>query len=434
MTALVSAAPTAYSITLDIQQRKSTATAVLHAALDRIHDVEPRIKAWVQLDEATAFRCAESLDRKLAQGVSLGLLCGVPFAVKDIFDTQTMPTSYGARPYSNHRPTKDADVVTLTKCADATIIGKTVTTEFAYFSPGPTVNPWRPTHTPGGSSSGSAAAVASGMVPLALGSQTAGSLIRPASYCGVYAFKPTYGAFSTGGAKPFSESLDTIGWLANNANDLELYRSALLAETSFRPLLNLPASSMRVGICQTHEWNYLDESGKIAWDTTLRLISKAGARATEITISEGLKGLLQAQKTIMAYEAARNLEKDLALHADRLSIEIFNLVREGVSISQETYFAARVLAEEGRTALSLIFEDIDVLMVPAAPGEAPEGLARTGDPVFSRVWTLLGCPCACVPGILGPSGLPVGIQVVGAHGNDRTLLECAATIGTWLKT
>ena len=421
--------PSATTIHRAIAQREVSAEGVLREAIARIEELEPTLHAWKILDTERALQVARQLDARIAQGDTLGLLTGIPLAVKDILDTSDMPTGYGSVVYEGHKPITDAAVVHTVKEAGAIIVGKTVTTEFAYFTPGPTVNPWNTSCTPGGSSSGSAAAVASGMVPLAFGTQTAGSLIRPASYCGVFAIKPTHDLISTAGAKAFAPSLDTMGWLANSAQDLELMRAALQGITFER----LPdATGLSLASCQTHEWAFMDASGQFAWDVAHHRLSLAGTPITTLKLPEALSGLLQAQKTVMAYEAAQNLSLEADQWAIQISRPILELVSAGRAIQPENYDEAKRLADHGRRKVLELMGDADALLVPAAPGEAPLAVNGTGDPVFSRVWTLLGLPCINVPGLLGPNGMPVGVQLVGRPNQERRLLAVAEKVHTIL--
>ncbi|MBV5296407.1 MAG: amidase [Curvibacter lanceolatus] len=408
-----------------ITRRETTAEAVLQDSLERIANAEPALQAWKHLDAEAALRQARALDARMAAGSDLGLLGGVPLAVKDLIDTADMPTGYGAAVYEGHRPAADAEVVRRVRGADAVVVGKTVTTEYAYFTPGPTANPWDTTHTPGGSSSGSAAAVASGMVPLAFGSQTAGSLIRPASYCGVFALKPSHDLVSGAGVKAFAPSLDTVGWLANGAEDLELMRAALVGER-FEPLPE--AAGMRLLSCRTHEWACSDAGGEQVWERGHRLLSAAGVPVASLDLPASLAGLLQAQKTVMAKEAAQNLGREVMAYGPRVSQHIRDLVAVGQGVTDEAYAAAKALAAQAVLEVLALMGEADALLVPAAPGEAPPGLAATGDPVFSRVWTLLGLPCVNVPGLLGPGGLPVGLQLVGRPRAERKLLAVAQSL------
>jgi Asp-tRNA(Asn)/Glu-tRNA(Gln) amidotransferase A subunit family amidase len=428
---MIENAPDAVGLRTSLRAGRLRGEDIARAAIERIQALEPQLHAWEVFDPELALAQARGLDRRLAAGEAPGLLAGVPLGVKDIFDTADLPTGHGSPLYRGHRPAADAHAVRVARDAGAVVMGKTVTTEFAYFTPGPTVNPWRAGHTPGGSSSGSAAAVAAGMVPLAFGSQTAGSLIRPASYCGVFALKPTHGAFSLGGVKPFAPSLDTLGWLARSADDLELMRCALL-QRPFEPLPRRAPASLRLAACRTHEWAAIDAGGAAAWEEGLARMAQAGLSVPTLALPDTLAGLLQAQKTVMAFEAARSLAREFEEHRAQLSEPIRTLVASGREVTDAAYGQALALACAGRAQLARLMQGLDALVVPAAPGEAPAGLAATGDPVFSRVWTLLGLPCVNVPGLLGPTGLPVGLQLVGHPDRERELLAAAAVLHTVL--
>lgn len=420
-------APDAVGIHTALLEGRMCAEDVVRAAIARIEAMEPRVHAWELFDPELALAQARGVDRRTAAGEVPGLLAGVPLAVKDIFDTAELPTGYGSPIHRGHRAGADAQAVAAARAAGAVVMGKTVTTEFAYFTPGPTANPWDLRRTPGGSSSGSAAAVASGMVPLAFGSQTAGSLIRPASYCGVFALKPTHGLFNLAGVKAFAPSLDTLGWLACSADDLELMRCALAGQP-YVVLEQRQPRTLRVGVCKTHEGPALDAGGVEAWDRGLARLEAAGVPLRGLDMPADSAGLLQAQKTVMAWEAARSLATEFDQHRSRLSKPIVELVQLGMDTPETRYREALALAQRGRRQVQQLMQGFDVLLVPAAPGEAPLGLAATGDPVFSRVWTLLGLPCVNVPGLLGPTGMPVGMQLVGLWGQERALLAAASCV------
>ncbi|WP_262342841.1 amidase, partial [Bordetella pertussis] len=381
----------------------------------------PRAAAALAAHRGAA--AAARLDTHAARG----LLAGVPIAVKDIFLTEQFPTRYGSPIYEHGIAGTDADCVARARAAGALVLGKTVTTEFAYFTPGPTANPRDPSRTPGDSSSGSAAAVAAGMVPLAFGSQTAGSLIRPASYCGVFALKPTHGLHSLAGAKAMAPSLDTLGWLARDAGDLELMRCALAGE-DYRPLPDARPAALRLGICLTHEWHAIEPDGAQAFAHAQVLCTAAGAQLAPLVLPDALQGLMQAQQTIMAYEAARSLAAEWRDARARLSPAMQALIEAGLGCDAQSYAQALALAARGRAHLEHAMRDLDAVIAPAAPGEAPPGLARTGDPIFSRVWTLLGLPCVNVPGLAGPHGMPIGVQLIGRPGDERRLLAVAAAL------
>lgn len=425
-------AKSATRIREELARRSTTARAVLEQALDVVVAREPTVRAWKLMRDAPARQRADALDGDLDRRDG-GLLAGIPVAVKDLMDTADMPTAYGSTIYAGHQPARDAACVARLRAAGANLLGKTITTEFAYFSPGETTNPWDAARTPGGSSSGSAAAVAAGMVPLALGSQTAGSLIRPASYCGVFALKPTHGVFDLQGVKGLSPSLDTLGWLARTANDLELMRCALLDEP-FAPLPDMPASGCRVGVLRTHEWAEAQPDGQAAFEEAVRRLQASGMTLIGKDMPGEQATLAQDQKRVMAYEAARELAFELEHHADALSRPLRELLNQGRALTQAEHLAAQARAAVGRQVAQALMADVDALLVPAAPGEAPLGLDATGDPVFSRVWTLLGLPCVSVPGLRGPHGMPIGMQLVGHRHQERALLALAASVHIVLDT
>ncbi|HYH21680.1 MAG TPA: amidase [Azospirillum sp.] len=413
--------PTALDAVRRIADGSLTCEALARACLDRIAEREPDVQAWQHLDPDAALEEARRIDR-----TGGGPLKGLPVGVKDIIDTADMPTGYGSPLYEGHRPPRDAACVALARGAGALMLGKTVSTEFAYFQPGKTRNPHDPGRTPGGSSSGSAAAVADGMVPLAFGTQTAGSVIRPASYCGCVGYKPSFGLIDRTGVRPFADSLDTVGVFAATVEDAAFFASVLAG----RPALRAGDEPFRprIGLCRTHEWEAAGPATRDALDEAAHRLRAAGIEVRDVTPSERWRGLLEAQKTVMAYEGARSCAPEMLAAPDRLSAKLREILETGAAIAPEDYDAAMVLAAEGRAGFDEALGAMDVLLVPSAPGEAPEGLAATGDPVFSRVWTLLGVPCVNVPGLRGPSGLPVGVQVVGRPGDDRRVLAAAAVV------
>jgi Asp-tRNA(Asn)/Glu-tRNA(Gln) amidotransferase A subunit family amidase len=403
-----------------LSERRITAEALLRACLERIAERESVVGAWAFLDPELALAQARALDR----GAIRGMLHGLPVGVKDIFDTCDMPTEYGSRIYAGHRPAADAGIVGLTRMAGGVVLGKTVTTEFATFPPGKTCNPLNPKHTPGGSSSGSAAGVADFMMPLAFGTQTAGSVIRPAAYCGVVGYKPTYNMLARGGIKLGSDTLDTIGVFARSVADAAFFAAALAR----RPELMLeesPGAAPRVGPCRTLAWPKIEPETGTAMEHAHSLLARAGAPVTEVALPELYSGMAAAQKTIMSYEGAANRSDELRRHPDKLHPRLAESLRQGMAVSGDAYERAQRLAREGRSRLAEVFADCDVLLAPAAPGEAPQGLASTGDPIMNAVWTLLYTPCISVTAMQGPRGLPVGLQVVGRAGDDRRTLAAA---------
>jgi len=393
--------------------------------LSRIAALEPRVHAWAHLAEDKARAEADRLDD---QAIS-GPLHGLPVGVKDLFDTCDMPTGYGSDIYRGHRPPSDAAVVALIRRSGGIVPGKTVTTEFAFFTPGKTRNPHDLGRTPGGSSSGSAAAVAAGMVPLALGTQTAGSIIRPASYCGIVGYKPSVGLISPAGLKMASWSLDTVGVFARTVPDAALLGSVLTGRT-------LPGTSSgllrppRIGICRTPQWSEAEESTRAAIGEARRRLLDAGASVSDVDLPAPFDGLLGAQHVIMVHEAARSLAFERDRHADLISDRLLELIDEGGRTPVERYDEAQHLARICRKRLGRVFANVDVLLTPSAVGEAPVLAEGTGNPVFNRIWTLLGTPCVNLPGLSGPGRLPVGVQVIGPLRHDERTLSWAQWIAS----
>jgi Asp-tRNA(Asn)/Glu-tRNA(Gln) amidotransferase A subunit family amidase len=320
--------------------------------------------------------------------------------------------------------------VALAQHAGALILGKTVTTEFAYFQPGKTRNPHDPARTPGGSSSGSAAAVADGMVPLAFGTQTAGSIIRPASFCGCVGYKPTFGLIDRTGVRPFADSLDTVGVFATTVEDAAFFTSVIAGRPNLR--IDHEVFRPRIGLTRTHAWEAAEPATATALDEAAARLGAAGLETREVALPDRWRGLPEAQKMIMAFEAARSHAPEMPTASDRLSAKLRELLEAGTLVAPEDYDTARALVVEARAGFSDVLDGLDVLLTPSAPGEAPEGLEATGDPVFNRMWTALGVPCISVPGLTGPTGMPVGVQVVGRSGDDRRALAASAALGSVL--
>jgi Asp-tRNA(Asn)/Glu-tRNA(Gln) amidotransferase A subunit family amidase len=306
------------------------------------------------------------------------------------------------------------------------VAGKTVTTEFAYFHPGPTANPHHIGHTPGGSSSGSAAAVADGMLPLALGTQTAGSIIRPAAYCGVVGYKPSWGRVSRAGVKSLSETLDTVGGFGRSVRDVALLGSVLLGDARLAALAHDPAGQApRIGMCRTPQWAQADADTQAAWSAAARALSPQAAELAEVALPGGLGDLIELQKQVMAFETARALSHERVHHRDRLSERLRTLLDEGLAMPGADHTARLIRRAQARHSVGSLFDRWDVLLAPSATGEAPAGLTATGDPVFCRTWTLLGLPCVHLPFTRGRLGLPVGLQLIGRWGHDHQLLAAA---------
>jgi amidase len=401
-----------------IRAGETTSEALVEACLERIEAREGEVGAWQFLDPQLARAQARGCDRRKAEG----LLHGIPIAVKDIIETADMPTTYGSPIYDGNRTNWNAACVTLVRKAGAVIMGKSVTTEFAAFYPGKTANPHNLKHTPGGSSSGSAAAVADHMVPIGFATQTAASIIRPAAFCGVVGYKPSYGSFSLAGVKTFAESVDTLGTITRTLEDASLMRAALLAV----PLVadaGITLNSLRIGLCRTHQWSEADTATQAALEGTASTLAAAGAAVRDVDLTSEFADLVEAQQTIMMFEAARNYAFERLAHGELLSDGLATLLSTGAACPYDRYLQAREQAEICRRLLDSVFEDYDLLLTPSAMGEAPEGLDATGDPIFSRMWTLLHVPSVTVPISMGPSGLPIGAQFVARFRADDALLQ-----------
>jgi Asp-tRNA(Asn)/Glu-tRNA(Gln) amidotransferase A subunit family amidase len=393
-----------------------TASELTERCAARIAERDDVVGAWVDWDPEPAAQAAAARDLETPSGP----LHGVPVGVKDIIDTADLPTQHGSPIFAGHRPATDAACVAALRAAGAIVLGKTATTEFAAYEPTATTNPHDPARTPGGSSSGSAAAVADGMVPLALGTQTAGSVVRPAAFCGVFGFKASYGRADRRGIGAQAPSLDTLGWFARHADDLALALDLLAGPVG--PEMQQPERP-RVAIVPTDHWDEAGADTRTAIETAAARLADAGAIVEELDPPEPFPGLTDAQTTIQAFEAAETLGPLRELHEDDLSESLRALLDAGAAIRPEAHVAALALGEDARSRATELFERYDALLTPAARGAAPRGLDTTGDPVFCRAWTLLGTPVLAVPGLQGEHGMPVGVQLVGRPGGDRPLID-----------
>lgn len=408
-----------------VSRRELTAEAVTRAYIEQIQACEPSVKAWQFFDADMALQSARALDRHSHS--SNALLRGVPVGVKDLMDTADMPTAYGSPIYAGQRPTFDAACVAACRDAGMVVLGKTVTTEFATFQPGVTCNPRAPAdapRTPGGSSSGSASAVAASMVPLALGTQTAGSIVRPASYCGVVGYKPSHGTLPLAGIKPLSPSLDTVGAFARSVDDVAFFVGAL-TRVNLDPQRQ---SALRVGICRTPHWDLASDDARRVLEHSARQFEKVGAQVHDLVLPAAFDGLTQAQIQIMAYEAAAAFAPEHQRQAEKFSPAFAQFLALGQSLHGADFAAAQLLAIAARRALDAVFATVDVLIAPSAEGEAPAGLDATGNPIFNRLWTLLGNPCVHVPAGTGVHGMPVGVTVIGPRWADALTLSAAHTL------
>jgi Asp-tRNA(Asn)/Glu-tRNA(Gln) amidotransferase A subunit family amidase len=416
-----------------LAQRTLRAEDLVRDCLERIDARESQVQAWTHVAREAALARAKALD----QGAHQGLLHGLPIGVKDLIATFDMPTSYGSPIYAGHQPANDATCVALARAAGAVVLGKTVTTEFATFQPNQTRNPHNLAHTPGGSSSGSAAAVADGMVPLALGTQTAGSLMRPAAYCGVVAFKPSFGGINRAGVKPLSDTLDTVGTIARNVADVALFAAALSGRTSWlvRPLAEHVSRPLRVGMCHTYEWAHaLPETQAAMQNAADAIRAHAGMVLRDVQLPVDFQQLAQAQTYIQLAEQAQCFAYERLNHWAQLSPRLQGIVQAGLAVTIEQYDQAQALVARCRAQLAEVFQDVDVLLTPSAPGAAPLGLDNTGDPVFCRIWTVLHTPTVNIPAGFAPNGMPVGLQVVGAVGSDGFTLAAAHALHACLDT
>jgi Asp-tRNA(Asn)/Glu-tRNA(Gln) amidotransferase A subunit family amidase len=406
---------------------------LVRACLDRIEQQEPTVHAWRFLDPELALMQARRCDASETRSP----LHGVPVAVKDQFDTADMPTGYGSPIYEGHRPVADAGSVARLREAGAVILGKTKLTEFALYHPTDTTNPLDPARTPGGSSSGSAAAVADFMVPVATGTQTVGSIIRPASYCGIFGYKPTFGSISRSGVLTLCASLDHVGLFARTVEDLELLTKAITGTHPHHPSIRTAQPTgfglrhpddferPRIAFVRTPQWPELDVSIRTRLEKAAMQLGEAGAVVDETSLPGKFGGLVEAQNTILEVELSCALSYEFENYPDRMSDLLRGVIEQGNSVGMESYLEAQKLAAECRWESIQLFHDHDVLLAPSVRGEAPVGLESTGDPLFCRMWTLLGLPCVSLPGIHGPDGLPLGAQIIGPMYGDGLTLSVA---------
>ncbi|HEY2028324.1 MAG TPA: amidase [Myxococcales bacterium] len=405
-----------------LSRRELTAEEVVRQCLSRIDEREDEVQAWEVVDREGALREARRID-----GLSQRpLLCGLPVGVKDLIDTADLPTAYGSPLYRGHRPANDAACVRALREAGAIVLGKTVTTEFAVYHPGKTRNPHDPSRTPGGSSSGSAAAVAEGMVPLALGTQTAGSVIRPASFCGVVGWKPPFGMLSLEGVHPLSPSLDTLGFFVRAVEDVPLALAAL-SGAALKPIADRRPV---LALCRTSLWELAEPSTRAAVESAAEELARRGAEVRELLLPPSFDRLAEAQAVIMGAEATASLDKEWSQHRGDLSAKLREMLQAGAARAQAEIHGAQRLAQQCRSEFAALTQPFDALLTPAAVGEAPIGLESTGDPIFSRIWTLLGTACATLPVLRGPSGMPLGLQLVAKPGGDDALLAAAKFVET----
>ena len=418
-----------------IRTGKITSEEMVQACIDRIAEVDETVQAWAYFDPESALEQARVCHRAHQEGRSLGPLHGVPVGVKDIFDTDDMPTEDGTVLHAGRRPMKDASVISQLRSAGAIIMGKTVTTELAVYAPDKTSNPHDSKRTPGGSSSGSAAAVASLMVPLALGTQTNGSIIRPASYCGVIGFKPTYGLISRHGVLRLSRPLDQVGVFARSVEDAAFIAEQIMAfderDPDMRPkgrpslwatAVDEPPLTPRFAFVKSPLWDEAEEDTKQAFD---ELVDELGDNVEEVSLSKPFDDAVALHRTLMYADLAKSFSREYEQGADRLSTSLKTMIEEGQTYLAIDYNRAIERREGLNSLLDSVFDDFDAILTPAANGEAPVGLDSTGDPIFSTIWTLCGTPAISLPMLQGENGMPMGVQLIGPRGDDARLLRTA---------
>ena len=424
-----------------IREGELTSEELVGACLARIAECEEQIGAWEHLDEEFALRQAREADLARGEGKALGPLHGVPVGIKDVIDTADLPTENGSPLHAGRRPAEDAAVVSLLKSAGAVIMGKTVTTEFAVYHPGKTKNPHDPNRTPGGSSSGSAAAVASHMIPAAVGSQTNGSTIRPASFCGVCGFKPTHGTISRYGMLPQSRPIDHVGLFARSVEDVAFLGDQVMVfdarDPDMRPhaaprLLETAASeppvAPRFAFVKTPVWDQAEEDAQAAFEELAK--SLGGEVVEEVELPDPFNSAVEWHQVILESNLARNFETEYERGKEQLSDLLRKMMERGKEFLAVDYTRAVEKVPVLNGLLGEMFERYDAILTPPAPGQAPLGLGATGNPVFCTIWTLCGTPAVTIPLLEGTDGMPLGVQLVGARGDDARLLRTAR----WLES
>lgn len=408
---------TAVAALRDIAAGRLTAAAVREACMARVTAREPMLHAMAAFEPDSVRRA----------GSAPGRLGGLPLGVKDVLDTVDLPTEYNSPIWRGHRPVADAACVAWARAAGAVILGKTVTTEFATRFPGPTTNPHDPARTPGGSSSGSAAGVAAGYFPFAFGTQTAGSVIRPAAYCGVVGYKPTFGTINRHGMKLMSESLDTVGVFARSVADCALLTEAVTG-LEFGDVAAEPPRKLRIGLCRSPMWDRRQPETEAALDAAIAAVTRAGASMRDVELPDPFAPLESAHTVIMNAESARALGWEMTSHRERLSPVLRERMEWGLAQPATAVADARRTFRDLQRAFNAVMGDVDVLLTPSAPGVAPLGLEWTGDASFNLLWSALHVPCVTVPCGTGPGGMPLGIQIIAARDRDALCLSAASWI------
>lgn len=426
---------TATEMVTAVNESQVTSEELVRDCINHINEIEDTVGAWAYLSEDYALEQARRADEFRQTGHVPGPLHGIPVGVKDIFNTEDMPTEYGCALYDGHQPYHDATAVAALKSAGAVILGKTVTTEMAVYSPGKTRNPHDPERTPGGSSSGSAAAVAAGMVPVAIGTQTNGSVIRPAAYCGVYGFKPSFGLISRTGVLRQSQPLDQVGVFARTLEDTALIAEALMVfdalDPDMRPLAKPALTQLvneeppvppRLAFVKTPVWSQAEDDVKEAFG---ELADHLGDRVVEVDLPPLFDEVIEIHRTIMESDLALNFDREYQ-HDDKLLSDILRqMIERGQKTLAMDYNRALSKVPELRKTLSKILSEYEAIVTPATLGEAPLGLESTGSPAFCTLWTLCGLPAITVPALQGSNGMPLGVQLVADYREDARLLRTA---------
>ncbi len=414
----------ATDIAAKIDAGEISCEAVTRALLDRIAEREPLVDAWEYLDPDKALTNARAIDAT----PSKGLIHGVPIGVKDIIDTKDMPTRHGSPIHKDNQPCTDAPCVTLVRGAGGLTLGKTVTSEFAAQHAGKTKNPHNPAHSPAGSSSGSAAAVTDFMVPVAFGTQTGGSIVRPGAFCGCIGYKPSYGDYNPLGVHDNTRSVDTLGMMSRTMEDQALLRAVLTGD-SYRPIQTAAIGDLRIGLCRTPNWHLADEATQACLEGAARDLSAAGATVGDFNLPDGFDTVMEGFDAVSSYEFSRTLSYELINYPELLSDKLGkDRMPDAVKVTASQYQAGLAALRDYRNRYAADLEAWDVLITPSAPGEAPADITTIGEPPFNRIWTGLYGPAINLPVFTGPQGLPIGLQVIGHLGQDDRFLDAADAV------
>lgn len=407
-----------------IEAGNLTAEAWTTACLERITDRDSTVLAWEYLDHSSAIAHAREIDN----AVNRGLVAGVPFGVKDIIDTADMPTAYGTEIHRGHLPGRDAACVAITRSAGAVLLGKTVSTEFGHKTPGKTCNPFNPAHTPGGSSSGSAAAVGDKMIPFAYGTQTTGSVIRPAAFCGTIGYKPTYGDINNSGVMGNTPTIDTLGMMVRTVEDLSLLRAVLLEQ---KPVALAPPeiSNLAIGVYRTPFWDQAEPYMQSYMEAAVTELAAMGASVSDVELPGIDSTFEELHGTISGFEFCRTVAWERFNRLNQISLAMREgRMKDGIVTTYEEYRNCTRRLEQLRMEADDFLEDFDILITPTAPGEPPEGLQATGNAIFNSTWTALGTPAVTLPLFEGPNGLPVGLQLISGRFKDRQLFDASEAV------